>query len=168
MFPCLASLRAFARSETRGCTCSNGLLFKPFRSPNWKAHNPKVAIALTNLITRLLLRCALRTGACSTVAGMVSFTRALVVSTRVADAPDGVRTVIGYQQRSVLSHGDPDRPPPHVLIVDHKSGDKIFVLAAGPGGLVQRYADHLISGAYRSVPRTVLGCENISLIFGRE
>src|SRR5229473_4557831 len=152
MFPCMANLRAFARSETRGCTCPNGILFKPFRSPNWKAHNTKVATALSNLITRLLLRCALRTVACSTVAGMVSFTRAFVRSARVADAPDGVRAVIGYQQRSVMSHGDADRPPPHVSVVDYKSGQKIFILAAGPGGLVQRYADHFIPGTHRFVP----------------
>src|ERR1700675_2108738 len=157
MFPCLANLRAFARSETRGCACPNGILFKPFRSPNWKAHNPKVAIALTNLITRLLLRCALRTVACSTlacrtVAGMVLFTRAFVRSARVADAPDRIRAVVGYEQRSVLSYGDADRPAPHVSIVDHKSSHKIFILAAGPGCLVQRYADHFISGAHRPVP----------------
>src|SRR6266478_5950974 len=152
MFPCMANLRAFARSETRSCTCPKRILFKPFRSPNWKAHNPKVAIALSTLITRLLLRCALRTVACSTVAGMVSLTRAFVRSTRVTDAPDGVRAVIGYHQRSVLSHRDADRPPPHVSVVDRKSGDKVFILAAGPGCLVQRYADHLISGAHRSVP----------------
>src|ERR1700730_4461299 len=106
MFPSLANLRAFARSETRGCTCPNGILFKPFRSPNWKAHNPKVAIAPNNLMTRLLLRCALRTVACNPVACMVSLIRALAGSARVADSPDGVRTVIGYQQRSVLSYGD--------------------------------------------------------------
>src|SRR5437660_3946062 len=152
MFPCLANLRAFARSETRGCTCPNGILFKPFRSPNWKAHNPKVAIALNTLITRLLLRCALRTAACSTVAGMVSLIRAFVGSARVADAPDGVRAVIGYQQRSVMSYSDADRPAPHVSIVDYKSGDKIFILAARSACLVERHADHFISGAHRSIP----------------
>src|SRR5437868_14614299 len=109
MFPCLANLRAFARSETRGCTCPNGILFKPFRSPNWKAHNPKVAIALNTLITRLLLRCALRTAACSTLAcrtlaGMVPFTRAFAGTACIADAPDGVRAVTGYQQRPVPRH----------------------------------------------------------------
>src|ERR1700719_3892561 len=124
------------------------MLFKPFWSPNWKAHNPKVAIALSNLIARLLLRCALGTVACRTVAGMVSLTRVLVRSARVTDAPDGVRAVIGYQQRSVLSYGDADRPPPHVSVVDYKSGHKIFILAAGPACLVQRYADHFISGAH--------------------
>src|ERR1700675_2134700 len=143
MFPCLANLRAFARSETRGCTCPNGILFKPFRSPNWKAHNPKVATALTNLITRPLLRCTRHTVACSTlacrtVAGMVSLTRAFVGSTRVTDSPDRIRPVVGYEQRSVLSYGDADRPPPHVSVVDHKSSHKIFILAAGPGCLVQR------------------------------
>src|SRR5258707_712365 len=152
MFPCLANLRAFARSETRGCTCSNGILFKPFRSPNWKAHNPKVAIALNTLITRLLLRCTLRTVACRTVAGMVSLIRALAGSARVADAPDGVRAVIGYEQRSVLSYGDADRPSPHISIVNHKSGQKIFILAAGPGCMVQRYADHFIPSTHRFVP----------------
>src|SRR5260370_27378935 len=126
MFPCLANLRCFARSETRGCTCSNGILFKPFRSPNWKAHNPKVAIVLNNLITRLLLRCAPRTVACGTVAGMVSFTRAFAGIARVADAPDGVRAVIGYQQRSVLSHGDADRPSPHGSVVAPQSGAQTF------------------------------------------
>src|SRR3984893_8855034 len=100
---------------------------------------------------------------------MASLVRAFqVIGARIADAPDGVRAVIGYQQRSVLSHGDADRPSPHVSIVDHKSGQKIFVLATGPGCLVQRYTDHFISGAHRTVPRTVLGCENVSLIFGGE
>src|SRR5260370_40276811 len=145
MFPCLANLRAFARSETKGCTSAKGILFKPFRSPNLKAHNPKVANALSNLITRLLFRCPLRTLSCNTVAGMVSFTRASVGSARVADAPDRVRAVIGYQQRSVLGYGDADRPSPHVSIVDHKTGDKICIFAAGPACLVNSDSDHFLS-----------------------
>jgi hypothetical protein len=92
----------------------------------------------------------------------------LAVGVCVADEPDGVRTIIRYQQRSVLSLRDTNGPSPDVSVVDHKSCHKVFVLTVGPACVVQGYANHFISGAHRSIPRTVLGCENVSLIFGRK
>src|ERR1700684_337431 len=87
---------------------------------------------------------------------------------RVANAPDGIRAVIGYQQRSILSHGDTDRPSPDMPIVDYEAGEKVFVLAVGTARLVQRHANYFVSGAHRPVPRTVLGGKNASLILCRE
>src|SRR5579862_4833651 len=95
-----------------------------------------------------LFECVLRNRA-----GMVLPLLALLaVGTHVANAPDGVRAVIRYQQRSILSHCDAHGPSPDATVVDHKSGDKIFVLAAGPACLMARYANDFISGAHRSVP----------------
>ena len=81
----------------------------------------------------------------------------LAAGAGIADAPDGVRAVIRYQQRPVLSHSDTDGSSPDVPIVDHKSGHKIFVFAAGPACLVQGNAYQLVSDAYRLAPRAVLG-----------
>ena len=66
----------------------------------------------------------------------------------VNNAPDGIRTVITDQHRSILSHRDPHRSSPDVPIVDHESGQEILVLAAGMTGLVQGHAYHFISGAH--------------------
>ena len=76
----------------------------------------------------------------------------LATGAGIADAPDGVRAIIRHQQRPVLGHGYADGPSPDVPIVDHKSGHKIFVLAAGPARLMSRHANDFISGAHRSVP----------------
>src|ERR1700685_3427853 len=136
------------------------MLFSPYRSPNWKAHNPSAATTQSNS----LFISALRTLAC-----MVPLVSALlVIGGRVADAPDGVRTVIADQQRSVPGYSNANRPSPDVPVIEYKARQEIFVLAAGPVCLVQRYADHLISRTYRSVPWTVLGCKNVAPIFGRE
>src|ERR1700686_4097719 len=55
-----------------------------------------------------------------------------------------------------------------MAIVDHKAGQEILILAGGPPRLVSRYADHFVSDAHGSIPRTVLRCEDISQIFRRE
>src|SRR6202044_1015194 len=91
-----------------------------------------------------------------------------VFATAVTNAPDGVRSVVGDQQRSVLSHGDADRPSPDVPVVEHKAGQEILVLTARPVCLVHRHADHFISTAYGSIPRTMLRGENVASIFRRE
>ena len=125
------------------------MLFRPYRSPNWKAHNATAANT-SNAIADFLPGYVLRDWSCMALRTLAL----LAIGTRVANAPDGVRAVIRYQQRSVLRHGDADGPSPDATVVDHKPGHKIFVLAAGPARLMSRYADDFISGAYRSVPPT--------------
>src|SRR5580692_11384565 len=147
MFPCIAIFFAVAKSDARRCTCANGMLFRPYRSPNWKAHNARAASA-SNAIADSLPGYVLRDWACMALRTLAL----LAAGTRVANAPNGVRAVIRYQQRSVLSHGDANRPSPDATVVDHKSSDKIFVLAAGPACLMSRYANDLIAGAHGPVP----------------
>src|ERR1700720_2072901 len=84
----------------------------------------------------------------------------------VADAPNGVRTVIGHEERAIRSHGDADRASPDVAVVDHEPSDKILVLAAGTAGLVHGDADHLVASADGTVPRAVFGGKDIAAIFG--
>src|SRR3954453_11489672 len=43
--------------------------------------------------------------------------------------PDRPVAVLRHQQRSVLRHGDTDRPPPYLGIAHHESRDKILILA---------------------------------------
>src|ERR1700739_352965 len=124
------------------------MLFRPLLSPNWNAPNARTASRPTAAIRSFLPGCAL----CG-VAGMVLSGGALLrVAARVNDAPDGVRTVIGNEEGAIGRHGDADRAPPDVAVVDSKTGDEIFVLATGFAGLVHRHADHFVSGANAAVP----------------
>src|SRR5882724_4607294 len=100
-----------------------------------------------HLLIRGLLASALRMMVC-----VVSLKLCLAIRARVADAPDRVRAVVAHQQRSVLSHRNPDGPTPDVSVVHYKSGQEIFVLAAGPARLVQRHADYFITDSHRPVP----------------
>src|SRR4030095_1778443 len=53
-------------------------------------------------------------------------------------------------------------------IFDYESSKKFLILPARMSSLVQRHANHFISRSRRPVPRAMLGCENISLIFSSE
>src|ERR1700724_1836804 len=114
--------------------------------------------------SHFLSRSALRAGAGMFLAGGAF----LGGGASVHDAPDGVGAVVGYQQRAVGGYGDADRPAPHVSVVDGKAGDEVFVLATGAIGLVQRYADHFVSGADGAISGAMFGGENVSAIFGWE
>src|ERR1700749_3938385 len=108
MFPCLAILSALAKSEARGSTCAKGILFSPCSSPNWKAHNPTTAsdIVPSIAIADFLIR---RVGPMQ--GGMFFPVRvALILTSAIDDAPDRIRAIIGYEQRSVLGDSDADRP----------------------------------------------------------
>src|SRR5690242_20844808 len=72
---------------------------------------------------------------------------------RINNAPDGIRTVVGEEQRTVWSYRDTDRASPHLAVVEDEARDEIFVLAAGPSSLVQGDADHFVAGADGTVPR---------------
>src|ERR1700676_4935379 len=138
------------------------MLFRPLLSPNWNAPNARTASRHTVAIRSFLPGSALCGVACMVLpAGAL-----LRVAARVTDTPDGVRTVIGYEERAVGRHGDADRASPDVAVVDHKTGDEILVLATGLAGLMHRYSDHFVPGANGSVPRAVLGGEDIAAIFG--
>src|ERR1700722_16089336 len=84
----------------------------------------------------------------------------------VCDAPDGIRSVVRHQQRSVGCHRRSYRPPPDFAVVERKASQEILVVAAGMACLVERNANHFIARARGTVPRTVLGGENVALIFG--
>src|SRR5271156_2294197 len=129
MFPCLAILSALARSEARGSTCAKGILFSPCSSPNWNAHNPTTAsdIEASIAIADFLIRRAGRVQGGMFFPGRV----VLILASGITDAPDGIRAIIGYEQRSVFGYSDADRPSPRVSVVVHKSGQKIFIFAAG-------------------------------------
>src|SRR5438132_823728 len=58
----------------------------------------------------------------------------------------------------------PDRSSPHRVVVDDEAGDEILIVARRYA-VAQLDADHLVAGALRAVPRTVLGRERVATIF---
>ncbi len=85
----------------------------------------------------------------------------------VAHAPNGLRSVIRNQQRSIARHSNAYWPPPHLAVGRHESGHEIFVFPIR-FAVLQRHPDHLIPGALGLVPRSVLRGENIALIILRK
>src|SRR5579863_2719555 len=49
----------------------------------------------------------------------------------VADSPDGIRSVVGHEQRSVLAHGHAYRPSPYLVVSDGEAGQKVLVFTGG-------------------------------------
>src|ERR1700739_1744043 len=164
MFPCFAIFCALDRSETSGRTRENGMSFSPLRSPYWKAQSPRTASEVSSASAKFLFGCAF----CRR-AGMALGARAfLAAAARVTDAPDGVRSVISDQQRTVRRHCNANGPSPNVSVVHHKTGYKIFVIAAGTAGMVRGDRYPFISGAPRSVPGTGLRGETGVLVVSGE
>ena len=81
----------------------------------------------------------------------------------VTDPPDGVRGVVGNQQRAVRSSGDRNRPPPDIAIVDDETGHEVFTFTTGMSTLMQRHTDQLVAHTNGPVPGAMLGREKISL-----
>src|SRR6516165_6452859 len=79
----------------------------------------------------------------------------------IGNSPDRAVAVLADEQRAVARDRDADRPSPHRAIVDHEAGDKILVLAGGHA-IAQPHADHLVAGALRSVPGTMIGGERVA------
>ncbi len=86
---------------------------------------------------------------------------------RVAHPPDGVRAVVGDQQRSIFGHGDADRPTPHLAAGENEAGEEVFIFSCSLAALHGK-GDHFIAAARIPVPRTMLGREGPAVIRGRE
>src|SRR5580704_17176895 len=87
---------------------------------------------------------------------------------RVDDAPDGFRAVIGDKQRAILGNRDAHGASPNVAIVHDEARHEIFVFAACVTSLMQGHANDLIAHADRAIPRAVFGSEDVALVFRRE
>src|SRR5215469_16956405 len=85
--------------------------------------------------------------------------------TRISDSPDGARSIIRNQQRSVRSGRDTNRPSPDVSLRSQETGQKVLVRAIRLS-VFERNPDHLVTGSYEPVPRTMLAGENVAFIFG--
>src|ERR1700686_4454418 len=81
----------------------------------------------------------------------------------VRHAPDGAVAVFGNQKRAVMRHGDADGPPPHLGIVDHKSGHEVLIFA-GRYAVLEADMDDLVAGAFGPVPRAMLGHKRVAAI----
>src|SRR6266700_6332197 len=86
----------------------------------------------------------------------------------VANPPNGLGAVVGNQQRAIRSDRNADGAPPNVSIIHDESGHEILIFPARVTALMQRYSNHFISHADRSIPGSMLGGENIALVFRRE
>src|SRR5579864_4074094 len=87
--------------------------------------------------------------------------------TGIGNPPYGTVGIFGSQQRAVLVDGNADRAAPDRRIVDHEAGGEIFV-RAGRRAVLRRHADDLVAGALGSIPRAVLGGENVAAVLGRK
>src|SRR6516225_7673816 len=56
---------------------------------------------------------------------------------------------------------------PYFGVVDDKPGEKVLILP-GRESILQSNPDHLVTGALRSIPGSVLGCKTVPAIFGRK
>ena len=45
---------------------------------------------------------------------------------RIAHPPDGVRTVVGNQQRSIFGYGNAHRPAPHFAAGENEASEEVF------------------------------------------
>src|SRR5260370_11737801 len=85
---------------------------------------------------------------------------------RVADAPDRLVAIIGDVQRPIFRYRHAHRPPPRIPLRRHEPSQKIFI-DAGRVPVLQRYPNHFVTSARRSIPRSVLGGEQISALLLR-
>src|SRR5262245_58734768 len=75
----------------------------------------------------------------------------VLLSSTIADAPDGRGAVVGNEERTVAGHRHSHRPAPHAAVRDAETGDEVLVLS-GRSAVPDRHADHLVSGAPRAIP----------------
>src|SRR5580704_2536026 len=92
---------------------------------------------------------------------------ALFAGSLVGDAPDRAVAVLGEEQRAVPSGCDAHRASPYAGIAGDEAGDEVLVFA-GRHAVPQDHADQLVAGAFRAVPRSVLGREGAAPIVRRE
>src|SRR5205823_3379269 len=85
----------------------------------------------------------------------------------VTHAPDSLITVVGDVERPVLPYRNTHRPAPRISFRRHEPGNKIFVDSARVP-VLERYANHFVSSANCSIPRAMLGREQITAVFLRK
>src|SRR3984893_8466245 len=83
------------------------------------------------------------------------------------DPPDRAVGILRYEQRAVRRHRDADRASPRRGIVDDEAGGEILEFA-GRHAVLDDHPDHLGSGSFAAVPRTVLGRKQAAAIFRRK
>src|SRR5215469_4336602 len=81
--------------------------------------------------------------------------------------PDRSVGILRYEECAVVGDRNANRPSPHFGVVGNKPGKKVLVLA-GRNSIPKPNPDYLVSGALRSVPRSVFGGEAVAAIFRRK
>src|SRR5258708_40260989 len=81
------------------------------------------------------------------------------------DSPNGVRSIIADQQRTVWCRRDTDGPAPYVPVREYEPCEEVFILSRSMAGLMQRYPNHFVTRAHRFIPRPVLGGKDVTTIF---
>jgi hypothetical protein len=66
-----------------------------------------------------------------------------------------------------VHHPDSDWPTPHITIVDDKTRHEILILA-GRDPVLDHDADNFVTGAFVTVPGTVLGYKQAAAILFRK
>src|SRR5579875_1704925 len=82
----------------------------------------------------------------------------------IAHAPHRIRSIVRHHQRPVLRYRHAHRTPPAASIRQHEAGQKILVRSGCVPVFHERH-NHFIAGAYRTIPRAMLGHEKLPAIF---
>jgi hypothetical protein len=72
----------------------------------------------------------------------------------IRDAPNGAASIIGHEERAILSDSDSDRTPPYMAVVDDKAGEEVFIFARRDA-VLQVNANDLATRAAGSIPRAM-------------
>src|SRR5215469_3755175 len=81
----------------------------------------------------------------------------------IGDAINGIRRIVGNQQRAIRHHLHIDRPSPRAAVLEPAFGERLPLY-----GLVVFDANghYAITDRSRTVPGTVFGDKNLILVFG--
>src|SRR5579862_6149594 len=86
---------------------------------------------------------------------------------RIGHPPQHVATIVADQEGAVMGHRDAHRPAPDAVVVDHKSGHEVLVLASRLA-VVELGDDHLVARPLGPVPGSVKRDEGLPAIGRRE
>src|SRR5258708_7508317 len=86
---------------------------------------------------------------------------------RIRHAPHRAVPILGHQKSAVVGNGYTNRPAPDAIVVYHKAGEKVVILAGGDT-VINADTYDFVTGADTPIPRTMESSENISVIFSRE
>src|ERR1035441_7237681 len=81
--------------------------------------------------------------------------------------PDGTRSVIGHEQRSVLRFRNTHRPSPDFAVGGHEPGEEVFILSGGVA-VLHRQPNDLVAGALGAIPRAMFRSKSVTVVFSRE